>query len=125
MALNHACQVQRHPLVERGVDLYKTPVVAVEALLRVENLPHRIWEPACGRGAIVRVLRSVGHEVVASDLSNYDAPGTPPGYWGRDFLTETRAPDGTEMILTNPSFRFAEQFVAHALDLCPRVVMLL
>jgi hypothetical protein len=50
--LDHSCQVQRHPHAERGLDLYETPAVAVEALLRVERLPHRIWEPACGRGAI-------------------------------------------------------------------------
>jgi hypothetical protein len=44
MALDHSRQVQRHPLAERGHDLYETPDVAVEALLRVERLPHRIWE---------------------------------------------------------------------------------
>jgi hypothetical protein len=38
MALDHSCQVQRHPLSERGLDLYETPDVAVEALLRVERL---------------------------------------------------------------------------------------
>jgi len=45
------CQVQRHPHAERGLDLYETPSVAVEALLRVEKIPHRIWECAVGRGA--------------------------------------------------------------------------
>jgi hypothetical protein len=52
--LDHSCQVQRHSLSERGLDLYETPAVAVEALLRVEKLPHRVWEPAAGRGAIVK-----------------------------------------------------------------------
>jgi hypothetical protein len=32
--LDHSCQVQRHTHVERGLDLYETPSVAVEALLR-------------------------------------------------------------------------------------------
>ena len=45
----------------------KTPQEAVLALLRVERLPHRIWEPACGPGAIVKVLRAAGHDVVAAD----------------------------------------------------------
>jgi hypothetical protein len=54
---NHAAQSGRHPLKERGQDLYETPACAVEALLRVEKLPHWIWEPAAGRGAIARVLR--------------------------------------------------------------------
>ena len=125
MALDHSCQVQRHTHAERGLDLYETPAVAVEALLRVERLPHRIWEPACGRGAIVNVLRAHGHEVVASDIADYGLPITPPGYYGRDFLLETKAPEGTEAIVTNPPFMIVEKFVAHALDLCPHVVMLL
>ena len=64
--LDHSCQVQRHTHVERGLDLYETPSVVVETLLRVEKIPHRVREPACGRGAIVNVLRAQGHEVVAS-----------------------------------------------------------
>jgi hypothetical protein len=59
---------RRSPLAERGHDLYETPAVAVQALLRVERLPHVIWEPAAGRGAIVQVLRVAGHRVVAQDL---------------------------------------------------------
>jgi hypothetical protein len=35
--------VRRSPFMERGNDLYETPTVAVEALLRVEQLPYRIW----------------------------------------------------------------------------------
>jgi hypothetical protein len=125
MALDHSCQVQRHPHAERGLDLYETPSVAVEALLRAEQLPHRIWEPACGRGAIVNVLRSAGHSVVATDIADYGVPITPPGYWNRDFLLETSAPEGTEAIVTNPPYQHAEEFVAHALELAPMVVMLL
>ena len=49
----------RAPLSERGDDLYQTPPEAVHALLRVERLPSIIWEPACGPGAIVRILRSM------------------------------------------------------------------
>ena len=121
--LDHSCQVQRHPHAERGADLYETPTVAVEALLRVERLPLRIWEPACGPGAIVNVLRAHGHQVYATDLIDY---GTDPtAHYGRDFLREQRAPEGYESILTNPPYKWVEQFVAHALELCPLVVMLL
>ncbi len=112
----------RAPLKARGMDLYQTPAVAVHALLRVEQLPHRLWEPAAGRGAIVNVLRAAGHEVLASDLVDY---GEPTHFARRDFLMERKAPDGCEAIVSNPPFRLANEFVAHALDLCPRVVMLL
>jgi hypothetical protein len=118
--LDHSCQVQRHTYDERGFDLYETPAVAVEALLRVEQIPHRIWEPAAGRGAIVRVLRDHGHAVIASDIHNYGNL-----HFVSDFLAQERLPAGCEAIVTNPPFRLAEEFVAHALELAPLVIMLL
>ena len=60
---------------ERSHDAYFTPPVAVEALLRVEQLPYRVWEPAAGRGAIANVLRAHGHDVIAQDLVDYGVPG--------------------------------------------------
>jgi len=109
------------PHAERGHDLYETPPVAVEALLRAEKLPYRIWEPAAGRGAIVNVLRARGHDVIATDLVDYGAPGQ---MGGRDFLLEFEPPPDCDTIVSNRPFKIANEFVAHALDLCPRVVML-
>lgn len=110
----------RAPLRDRGDDLYETPEVAVEALLRVEQLPNDIWEPACGPGAIAKVLRRHGHCVLATDLIDYGY-----GEGARDFLLEPRLPPDVRSIVTNPPFKLAQQFVTHALELCPRVVMLL
>jgi hypothetical protein len=123
--LDHSCQVQRHALSERRDDLYQTPVVAVAALLRHERLPHQLWDPCCGPGNIVNVLRAAGHDVVATDLVNYGVPITPPGYYGVDFLMEREAPDGCEGIVMNPPFKLAEEFIEHALELCPLVIALL
>src|SRR5262245_50216219 len=55
--LDHSCQVQRAPMHEHRGDYYDTPEVAVHALLKHVTLPRIIWEPACGTGTIVRVLR--------------------------------------------------------------------
>ena len=118
--LDHSCQVRRRTLAERGPDCYSTPLVAVQALLRVEQLPRTVWEPCAGFGNISTTLRDAGHEVIASDLHDY--PGTQGGI---DFLQQQQAPAGCTCIVTNPPFRIANQFVAHALDLCPIVVMLL
>jgi hypothetical protein len=98
----------RHPDSVRGNDLYETPEVATLALLRAEPLPRMIWEPACGPGAIVRVLRDAGHRVIATDLIDYRSPDQ--DHAGRDFLRERRAPDGVEMIVTNPPGKLASQF---------------
>lgn len=108
---------------ERGDDLYETPPVAVEALLRIEHIPQNVWEPACGPGKIAHVLRDAGRDVYATDLVNYATPDQDA--FGRDFLMERSAPIGCEAIVTNPPFKLAGQFVAHALELCPLVIMLL
>jgi hypothetical protein len=118
-----AVMLTRHTISVRGNDLYETPEVATLALLRAEPLPRTIWEPACGPGAIVQILRDAGHRVIATDLIDYCSPDQ--DHAGRDFLPERSAPDGVEMIVTNPPFKLAAQFAAHGLSLCPRVVMLL
>lgn len=113
----------RAPFSERGDDLYQSPPEAVHALLKVEALPDCLWEPACGPGAIVRVLRGAGHVVYATDLVDYDSPDQDEAGW--DFLLEQQLPIGVQAIVTNPPFKLAHEFVAHALKLCPKVVMLL
>lgn len=120
--LDHSANPGRHALAERKDDLYETPVEATRALLVAENVPMRIWEPACGPGAIVKVLRESGREVVAGDLVDY---GCPLSFKGIDFLMETRAPHDLQAIITNPPFKLADQFVRKAILLCPYVAMLL
>jgi hypothetical protein len=121
-AAKHAANAGRHSFAERKADLYETPPVAVRALMRVEQLPHRIWEPACGPGSIAKVLRESGRFVVASDLHDWSCPSSESGI---DFLQQTRAPAGVNAICTNPPYKLADQFVAHALLLVPRTFMLL
>ena len=115
---------ERSALATRGDDLYETPPEAVRALLRVEPLPQRIWEPCAGRGAIVRELAAAGHKVCAMDLVAYE--GADPGIEsGIDFLMEHRAPPGFACIVTNPPFKLADAFIRHGLTLVPRVIVLL
>jgi hypothetical protein len=117
---DHSAQSGTHSFVERGPDFYPTPPEAVRALLRVETLPHRVWDPACGGGGITETLRAAGHRVYATDLNDW---GCPDSETGVDFLATCRAP--APSIVCNPPYRLAEQFVAHACELCPHVVMLL
>jgi hypothetical protein len=91
---------------------YPTPPRGTRALLSVENFSGVIWEPACGDGAISRILEAAGHEVISTDLvdRNY-------GRGGHDFLADhtTRA----DHIITNPPFALSRQFVEHALSRIP------
>ena len=105
--------------------MYPTPPEAVEALLEHEQIPAMIWEPCCGTCNIVKVLRAHGHQVVATDLKDYGDPDQDAHGRGFDFLKAKAAPPGVEATVTNPPFEIAEQFVAHALRLCPVVIMLL
>jgi hypothetical protein len=75
--------VAMNAYVERGLDLYETPAPAPRALLEVESFDGTIWEPACGPGAIVRVLRAAGHHVIATDLVDYKCPNA---LGGVDFI---------------------------------------
>lgn len=86
-----------------GSDFYPTPEWATFALVDNERLEGGIWEPACGDGAMVRVLRETGVPVEASDLYNRGC-----GETGIDFLTASRT---VENIVTNPPYNSAEGFV--------------
>lgn len=94
-------------------DLYPTHPNWTRALLRAVKLRGPIWEPAAGDGSMVEVLRSAGYEVHATDILT-----------GQDFLAVNKPWVGS--IVTNPPYRFADEFIAHALDLASsKVAMLL
>lgn len=85
-------------------DYYKTPEPATMALLARERFCGTIWEPACGDGAISKLLTG---QIISTDL--YDRGF---GESGIDFLTTTKEVDH---IVTNPPYKLAQQFVQHAL----------
>jgi hypothetical protein len=100
-------------------DFYPTPPEGTEALLRVESFDGPIWEPACGDGAISRVLEAAGHTVISTDLVDrgFGEPRI-------DFLMEyrSRAPH----IVTNPPFKMVAPFIRKSLELTTgKVAMLL
>jgi hypothetical protein len=117
-----AITCKQAPKHERGLDLYESPTEAVHALLEHEDVPRAVWEPACGPGAIVRVLRASGRAVHATDLGDW---GCPDSIARVDFLMELRAPVGITAIVTNPPYMIANRFIHHACALVPRVYMLL
>lgn len=113
-----------HTMAERGLDVYETEDVAIAALIKHEALPHHIREPACGPGKIVKALRAAGHTVWATDILDH---GCPDSFGDVDFLATTQTRIDTEAIVTNPPYGrgLAGKFAAHALDMCPRVYMLM
>lgn len=121
---------------ERGPELYETDLRALRALMaRMPQFfaPHmRLWDPACGPGAILEVLAGAGRQTVGSDLHDYEsrwrAGRQVERYWGRDFFEWTPATAALlrpDSIIMNPPFSMADPFVEHALTLVPRVFALL
>jgi len=93
-------------------DFYPTPPEAVEALLDVENFQETIWEPACGDGAISKVLKKHNYKTIDSDLNDFGF-GIPRS----DFLFNYNTPVPRCDIITNPPYRLANEFVLKAIDL--------
>lgn len=99
-------------------DFYPTPPEGTEALLSVESFDGPIWEPACGDGAVSEVLKAHGYTVISTDLVDRGYSDS-----GVDFLMEYRplAPN----IVTNPPFKYAQEFVEKALSLTTGKVAML
>jgi hypothetical protein len=70
--------MSKQTLGARNLDPYfSRPEVPLSLLaLEGDRIPNIIWEPACGDGAIVRILREAGKTVVCSDIQDYGFPGT-------------------------------------------------
>jgi hypothetical protein len=103
-----------HRSAPKGLDLHETPPVAVQCLLRVEQLPQVCWDPCAGPGSIVREIEASGRECYATDLVT-----------GQDFLAITRPALDVEAIVMNPPYVLAAPFVSHALELVDEVYCLL
>lgn len=131
--------------------LYETQPALVWALIDADPWLRQkgrlIMEPACGPGAITRELQQAGHKVLSSDLNQYEArwKGVRGDLlqrptWHFDFFNWLPSQVGEMIpdpdnfaIVTNPPYgtgehgdpSLAARFVAHALELAPRVYMLL
>jgi hypothetical protein len=81
-------------------DFYETPYSITRHLLNVEDFDYNliICEPACGDGAIVKVLREKTNNTIFYDIE-------------KNFLTEIEQYD---YIITNPPFSIAYEFIQKA-----------
>ena len=94
-------------------DFYATDPRAMELLLDMEQFSPKIWECACGVGHLSEVLKRRGYHVYSSDLIDRGY-----GVGNIDFLNwQEGLFDGD--IITNPPYKYAKEFVEHALELVP------
>ena len=93
-------------------DFYATEPKALILLLERETFDDFVWEPACGKGHLSEVLKQSGYIVKSTDLVDRGY-----GKSGVDFLKCTTPFNGD--IITNPPYKYAQEFVEHALELIP------
>ncbi len=101
-------------------DFYRTPRHAIDALLNVETFHGNVWEPACGDGAISRVLLERGLTVTSSDLVD-NGYGTIHDFLDRSLHIDQKF----NCVVTNPPFKHAQAFAERALETCDGKVALL
>ena len=99
-----------HSAEERaGYDFYATdPRMAEELCKHVELV--NVWECACGAGHLAKVFERYGLLGRATDIVDRGY-----GESGVDFLLQTEQWNGD--IVTNPPYKYAREFVEHALRL--------
>jgi hypothetical protein len=90
-------------------DLYETPYCLTRELLDRITFTGTILEPACGNGAIVKILEEKGYTPTYYDIE-------------KDFFTETEYYD---TIISNPPFSLAHEFIQKAKTVCRRFIFLL
>lgn len=99
-------------------DFTPTPPEGTRRLLAVEKFEGNIWEPACGTGDIARELEAAGYDVLATDLIDRGH-----GKGGIDFLLDYQTT--ADNIVTNPPYKFDDEFIWHALNRSRRKVAML
>jgi hypothetical protein len=98
-----------------SLDFYATDSVAIDKLKSAYKIPHTVWECACGSGHLAKRLKELGHKVFATDIVDrgYGVPDI-------DFLKTKATPPCSDCILTNPPYKYATEFVEHAMEILPK-----
>lgn len=102
-------------------DYYATDPVAIDMLASTGFFDgvKSVLEPACGGGHLAEAIHKLGIQVTATDLYNHGY-----GKWGIDFLDWAQYYG--DAIVTNPPYKYAQEFVEHSIKLgVPKVAMFL
>ena len=98
------------PSAQGRPDDFQTPARALYPLLPFLRKDWLVWEPACGKGNLVKALGENSITAIGTDILG-----------GQDFLTWTprEAPFGVEFdcIITNPPFSLKDEFLSRAYSL--------
>ena len=97
-------------------DFYATDPIALKSLIDDcgVKFSSTVLEPCAGNGHLSEVLKEYGYDVISKDLEQREYPLD--GTW--DFLKTGEKYDCD--IVTNPPYKYAEDFVVKGLDMIPQ-----
>lgn len=98
-------------------DHFQTPPYALAPLLPFLNRDWFIWEPAAGKGNIVRTLRDTGYCVGASDILPEEGEEFKTKRHCFDFLKWFPPREEQHAIVTNPPFSLKDEFLARCYEI--------
>lgn len=93
----------------RDREFYVTPEWCTKVLLEKETFNHNIWEPACGNGAISKVLMEKGYNVYSTDIHDNRKEFKEQNDV-LDFIKNTQLVYNLD-IITNPPYNKAVEFI--------------
>lgn len=109
-------------------DLYSTPEYAFKPLLPYLPKSRYIWEPAAGDGRLIRWINESRLRIsswgkdINHGFSSVDGVMVIDKDYGQDFLQDYHT---REVVVTNPPFSLAQEFVSHSLEVADETFMLL
>ena len=85
---------------------FQTPEMAIDILFKYVDIPlnYIIWEPAMGKGNIVKALLKKGYRVIGTDI-----------IYGQNFLNYDVEP--FDAIITNPPYSLRDKFIHRCYEL--------
>ena len=97
--------------IRHNEDYYATEPKAVKMLLELEKFKGIIWECACGEGHLSEEIKKFGFNVYSSDLIDR-------GYGNvKDFLSIENFNETDMNIITNPPYKYANEFIIKAMTI--------
>ena len=99
------------PLRQGSPDDFQTPPEALAPILAYLKKEWIVWECAAGKGNLKKELKRIGYNVIGSDIisENDDIKKI-------DFLKDT-PPEAFDCIITNPPFKYKQQFLERCYEL--------
>ena len=101
-------------------DYYATEPAAIKLLLEQEDFNEKIWEPAAGELHISKVLEEYGYDVLSTDIIER---GEDLDYTynflinSNDLLNDNIVDSWEGDIITNPPYKYAQDFVERGMEL--------